>query len=75
MHSGVDFTEIQRMAPAFSRAVGKSREEAKRLLLIFAGVERLRDLDERSAHEVECYMRSVIKLHEKGGRWRSTESI
>lgn len=63
------------MAPVFSRAVGKSREEAKRLLLIFAGVERLRDLDDSAAHEVECYMRSVIKLHERGGKCRSTESI
>lgn len=63
MPSGVDFTEIQRMAPEFTEAVGKDREGAKRLLLLFAGVDRLRDLSALQAKEVEAYMRSVIKLH------------
>lgn len=63
MPSGVDFTEIQRMAPEFTEAVGKDREGARRLLLLFAGVDRLKDLDELGARQVEGYMRSVIKLH------------
>lgn len=45
MPSGVDFTEIQRMATEFTEAVGKDREGAKRLLL-YAGVARLKDLTE-----------------------------
>lgn len=66
MPSGVDFTEIQRMAPEFTEAVGKDREGARRLLLLFAGVDRLKDLDELQARQVEGFMRSVIKLHRKG---------
>lgn len=63
MPSGVDFSEIQRMAPEFTEAVGKDREGAKRLLLLYAGVDRLKDLTEVQARDVEGYMRSVIKLH------------
>lgn len=63
MPSGVDFTEIQRMAPEFTEAVGKDRDGAKRLLLLYAGVDRLKDLTEVQAKDVEGYMRSVIKLH------------
>lgn len=63
MPSGVDFSEIQRMAPEFTEAVGKDREGAKRLLLPYAGVDRLKDLTEVQARDVEGYMRSVIKLH------------
>lgn len=63
MPSGVDFSEIQRMATEFTEAVGKDREGAKRLLLLYAGVARLKDLTEVQARDVEGYMRSVIKLH------------
>ena len=63
MPSGVDFIEIQRMATEFTEAVGKDREGAKRLLLLYAGVDRLKDLTEVQARDVEGYMRSVIKLH------------
>lgn len=63
MPSGVDFTEIQRMAPEFTEAVGKDKEGAKHLLLLYAGVDRLKDLTEVQARDVEGYMRSVIKLH------------
>lgn len=63
MPSGVDFTEIQRMATEFTEAVGKDREGAKRLLLLYAGVNRLKDLTEVQARDIEGYMRSVIKLH------------
>jgi hypothetical protein len=63
MPSGVDFTEIQRMAPEFTEAVGRDKEGAKRLLLLYAGVDRLKDLTEVQARDVEGYMRSVIKLH------------
>lgn len=63
MPSGVDFTAIQRMAPEFTEAVGKDREGAKRLLLLYAGVDRLKDLTEVQAKDVDGYMRSVIKLH------------
>lgn len=64
MPSGVDFSEIQRMATEFTEAVGKDREGAKRLLLLlYAGVDRLKDLTEVQARDVEGYMRSVIKLH------------
>ena len=62
MPSGVDFSEIQAMADEFTEAVGKDREGAKRLLL-YAGVDRLKDLTEVQARDVEGYMRSVIKLH------------
>jgi hypothetical protein len=63
MPSGVDFSEIQAMADEFTGAVGKDREGAKRLLLLYAGVDRLKDLTEVQARDVEGYMRSVIKLH------------
>ena len=63
MPSGVDFSEIQAMADEFTEAVGKDREGAKRLLLLYAGVDRLKDLTEVQAMDVEGYMRSVIKLH------------
>ncbi|WP_193221157.1 hypothetical protein [Collinsella intestinalis] len=51
------------MADEFTEAVGKDREGAKRLLLLYAGVDRLKDLTEVQARDVEGYMRSVIKLH------------
>lgn len=63
MPNGVDFSEIQVMADEFTEAVGKDREGAKRLLLLYAGVDRLKDLTEVQARDVEGYMRSVIKLH------------
>ena len=63
MPNGVDFREIQAMATEFTEAVGKDREGAKRLLLLYAGVDRLKDLTEVQARDVEGYMRSVIKLH------------
>lgn len=63
MPNGVDFSEIQAMADEFTEAVSKDREGAKRLLLLYAGVDRLKDLTEVQARDVEGYMRSVIKLH------------
>ena len=60
---GVDFTKIQARADEFTEAVGKDREGAKRLLLLYAGVDRLKDLSALQAKEVEAYMRSVIKLY------------
>lgn len=63
MPNGVDFSDIQAMADEFTEAVGKDREGAKRLLLLYAGVDRLKDLTEVQTRDVEGYMRSVIKLH------------
>lgn len=70
---GVDFTKIQAMADEFTEAVGKDREGAKRLLLLYAGVDRLRDMSELQVREVEGFMRSVINLHRKKGECPSID--
>lgn len=75
MPSSVDFSGIQRLAPEYAKALGKSREDAKRVLLMFSGVDRLVDMNELQVSQAEAYMRSVIKLSRRKDECRSTVSI